>query len=90
MPKVGRCTVTATIFQAARINPEEKKEDIVCPNTQQNIVIIRTPRRFNADRYMVQIQIDGTTSTPTKRLPAKEDPLLDGLKDENIVSHRSP
>lgn len=103
IPKVGSPTVTAAIFQAARINQEEGREDTVCPNTQQNIVIISTPRRANADRYvrMKQIEIHGTgydvntyeaAPNNTTKGVIRGIPLADEPKeiDENIINPRNP
>ncbi|KAH7954627.1 hypothetical protein HPB49_020290 [Dermacentor silvarum] len=58
---VGAPTVTAAIFAAAGITGVESAEDTVCPNSHQNIVVVSTPKRSNADRYakMRQIQIKG-------------------------------
>ncbi|KAL1476892.1 hypothetical protein MTO96_018034 [Rhipicephalus appendiculatus] len=41
--KVGSPTVTAGIFDATQITPAESQEDIICPNAQQNIIVISTP-----------------------------------------------
>lgn len=43
--------VTAAILQAANLTDEESSEDTVCPNTQQNIVVVSTPHPDHADRY---------------------------------------
>ncbi|KAL1477133.1 hypothetical protein MTO96_035992 [Rhipicephalus appendiculatus] len=50
--KIGAPTVTTAIFAAAGISTEESMEDTVCPNPRQNIVVVSTPRRTNADRYV--------------------------------------
>ncbi|KAH7967091.1 hypothetical protein HPB49_022528 [Dermacentor silvarum] len=55
LSNVGSSTVTVAIFQATCINHEERREDTVCPNTQQKVVIISTPRRANADRADVKL-----------------------------------
>ncbi|KAL1441910.1 hypothetical protein MTO96_008178 [Rhipicephalus appendiculatus] len=41
--KVGSPTVTAAIFDATKITPAESQEDTICPNAQQNIIVISTP-----------------------------------------------
>ncbi|KAH6940179.1 hypothetical protein HPB50_026153 [Hyalomma asiaticum] len=47
--KVGAPTVTAANLVAAGITGAESAEYTVCPN--QNIVVVSTPKRANADRY---------------------------------------
>ncbi|KAH7971093.1 hypothetical protein HPB49_018682 [Dermacentor silvarum] len=55
--KVGAPRVTAAIFAAASITREESAEDTVCPNSHQNIVVVSTPKRSNADHYAKMRQI---------------------------------
>ncbi|KAH7947659.1 hypothetical protein HPB52_014924 [Rhipicephalus sanguineus] len=55
--KIGAPTVTSAIFAAAGISTEESMEDTVCPNPRQNIVVVSTPRRTNADRYVRMRQL---------------------------------
>ncbi|KAH6933395.1 hypothetical protein HPB50_014504 [Hyalomma asiaticum] len=57
--KIGAPTVTTAIFASAKIAKEESTDDTVCPNPRQNIVVVSTPRRINADRYcrMRQLRI---------------------------------
>ncbi|KAK8768249.1 hypothetical protein V5799_015286 [Amblyomma americanum] len=59
--KVGAPTVTDAIFAAADITGDESAEDTVCPNSHQNIVVVSTLKRLNADRYakLRQIHIQG-------------------------------
>ncbi|KAK8766185.1 hypothetical protein V5799_007034 [Amblyomma americanum] len=59
--KVGAPTDTDAIFAAADITGDETAEDTVCPNSYQNIVVVSTPKRANADRYakLQQIHIQG-------------------------------
>ncbi|KAK8771849.1 hypothetical protein V5799_024908 [Amblyomma americanum] len=59
--KIGAPTDTDAIFAAADITGDESAEDTVCPNSYQNIVVVSTPKRANADGYakLRQIQIQG-------------------------------
>ncbi|KAG0434856.1 hypothetical protein HPB47_018828 [Ixodes persulcatus] len=40
-----------TIVVAANVSGEEVTQDVICPNKQQNIVVVITHKRENADRY---------------------------------------
>ncbi|KAL1487175.1 hypothetical protein MTO96_046625, partial [Rhipicephalus appendiculatus] len=101
--KVGAPVVTAAIFAAASMTEEESAEDTVCPNSHQNIVVISTPKRANADRYakMRQIHIQGklhevnvyeTAPDNTTKGVIRGIPIEDGPRalDENIVNTRNP
>ncbi|KAH7980668.1 hypothetical protein HPB49_018117 [Dermacentor silvarum] len=61
--KIGSPVVTAAILQAAKLSDEESLEDTVCPNTQQNIIVVSTPHPDHADRYarIRSIQVNGVT-----------------------------
>ncbi|KAH7936950.1 hypothetical protein HPB49_006526 [Dermacentor silvarum] len=61
--KIGSPAVTAAILQAAKLTGEESLEDTVCPNTQQNIVVVSPPHSDHADRYarISSIQVNGVT-----------------------------
>ncbi|KAH7980607.1 hypothetical protein HPB49_017526 [Dermacentor silvarum] len=41
-----------------QVAAEEAREDVICPNRHQNILVISTPRRENSDRYAVVERID--------------------------------
>ncbi|KAL1481435.1 hypothetical protein MTO96_034469 [Rhipicephalus appendiculatus] len=101
--KVGAPVVTAAIFAAASMTEEESAEDTVCPNSHQNIVVMSTPKRANADRYakMRQIHIQGklhevnvyeTAPDNTTKGVIRGIPIEDGPRalDENIVNTRNP
>ncbi|KAH7939379.1 hypothetical protein HPB52_011673 [Rhipicephalus sanguineus] len=101
--KVGAPAVTAAIFAAASMTGEESAEDTVCPNLHQNIVVVSTPKRANADRYarMRQIYIQGklhevnvyeTAPDNTTKGVIRGIPIEDGPRalDENIVNPRNP
>ncbi|KAK8764967.1 hypothetical protein V5799_032424, partial [Amblyomma americanum] len=101
--KVGAPTVTAAIFAAADITGDESAEDTVYPNSHQNIVVVSTPKRANADRYakLREIHIQGkphevnayeTAPDHTTKGVIRVIPIEDGTPalDENIVNPRNP
>ncbi|KAH7975111.1 hypothetical protein HPB49_023710 [Dermacentor silvarum] len=101
--KIGSPTVTAAVFQAAQLSPADIQQDTVCPNTQQNIVVVTTPSPQNADRYVCikSIQINGFTHDVNAYETAAEDttkgvirgiPLSDTPQQINasIVNTRNP
>ncbi|KAH7945784.1 hypothetical protein HPB49_020558 [Dermacentor silvarum] len=103
IPKVGSPTVTAAIFQATQLSPEETQDDTICPNVQQNIVVISTPRPLNADRYvrMKSIHVNGVTHEVNAYEAAPDNttkgvirgiPLTDNAQeiDVNIINARNP
>lgn len=101
--KVGAPTVTVAIFAAAGITAEESAEDTVCPNSHQNIVVVSTPKRANADRYAKMRKIviqgkghevnayetapDNTTKGVIRGIPVEDGPQT---LDKKIVNPRNP
>lgn len=61
--EVSRVEISRAITAAAQVGGVAAKDDVVCPNRQQNIVIVSTPKRENADKYALveRIVIDGTS-----------------------------
>ncbi|KAK8777454.1 hypothetical protein V5799_029202 [Amblyomma americanum] len=60
--EVSRFEISRAIIAAANESGEEVTQDVICPNKQQNIVVISTPNRENADRYSAvrNLSISGT------------------------------
>ncbi|KAK8772005.1 hypothetical protein V5799_024751 [Amblyomma americanum] len=60
--EVSRFEISRAIIAAANVIGEEVTQDVICPNKQQNIVVISTPNRQNADRYSAvrNLTISGT------------------------------
>ncbi|KAH9379852.1 hypothetical protein HPB48_015421 [Haemaphysalis longicornis] len=60
---VTRVELSRAITAAAQVAAEDARGDVVCPNSHQNILVISTPRRGNADRYnaVERIDVRGTT-----------------------------
>ncbi|KAH7983359.1 hypothetical protein HPB52_011454 [Rhipicephalus sanguineus] len=101
--KVGSPTVTAAIFHATKMPLEESQEDTICPNVQQNIIVISTPHPHNADRYvrLKSIHVNGTTHEVNAYEAAPDNttkgvirgiPLTDTAQeiDANVVNTRNP
>ncbi|KAH6925372.1 hypothetical protein HPB50_004239 [Hyalomma asiaticum] len=49
--KIGGPAIAAAIFQATGI-PEERAADTICPNVQQNIIVVSTPSASNLHKYL--------------------------------------
>ncbi|KAH7948371.1 hypothetical protein HPB52_020955 [Rhipicephalus sanguineus] len=58
---VKTTTVATAMLAAAKITSEESAADTICPNTQQNIMVVSTPNENNAARYATiqEISIQG-------------------------------
>lgn len=56
--EVTRVELSRALAAAAQVAAEEAREDVICPNGHQNILVISTPRRENADRYAAVERID--------------------------------
>ncbi|KAH7945005.1 hypothetical protein HPB49_004742 [Dermacentor silvarum] len=50
--KVGPIVVAEAIWNAVGIDPAKRDSDTMCPNFQQNIMVVSTPCRENATRYV--------------------------------------
>ncbi|KAH7949616.1 hypothetical protein HPB49_012759 [Dermacentor silvarum] len=62
-PPQGRPSYSQDRQSCAKLTDEESLEDTVCPNKQQNIVVVSTPHSDHADRYarISSIQVNGVT-----------------------------
>ncbi|KAG0443396.1 hypothetical protein HPB47_014966 [Ixodes persulcatus] len=49
--EVSTFEISRAIVAAANVSGEEVTQDLICPNKQQNIVVVSTHKRENADRY---------------------------------------
>ncbi|KAH7955271.1 hypothetical protein HPB52_000075 [Rhipicephalus sanguineus] len=49
--KAGATTVGRAIMAAAGVTEAHAGADVICPNLQQNIIVVSTPDRDNAARY---------------------------------------
>ncbi|KAL1416532.1 hypothetical protein MTO96_027895 [Rhipicephalus appendiculatus] len=47
----GAVRLATSIYQAAAIPREAQDEDMICPNLQQNIIVVSTPIEAHADKY---------------------------------------
>ncbi|KAH7954442.1 hypothetical protein HPB49_018553 [Dermacentor silvarum] len=91
--KIGIPTVTTAVSQAAQLSPAEIQQDTVCPNTQQNIVVVSTPSPQNADRYFrhdvnaYETAAEDTTKGVICGIPVSDTPQQ---MNANIVNTRYP
>ncbi|KAL1487377.1 hypothetical protein MTO96_008001 [Rhipicephalus appendiculatus] len=51
LKKVSLIRLAQALATAAKLSPEKTKEDIVCPNITQNILVVSTPESKNAGAY---------------------------------------
>lgn len=49
--EISRYEVSRAILAAAGVSTKDVIHDVICPNKQQNIIVVSTPSRQNADRY---------------------------------------
>ncbi|KAM7311613.1 hypothetical protein ISCGN_008520 [Ixodes scapularis] len=101
--RTGTTTVASAILAAANIKSEESAADTICPNTQQNIMVVSTPNEDNAARYATikEISIQGKPYEVSAYRTAPHDTVkgvirgipIDASADEldrNIVNVRNP
>ncbi|CAN7948824.1 unnamed protein product [Ixodes hexagonus] len=101
--KTGTTTVAAAILAAAKIKSEESAADTICPNTQQNIMVVSTPNEDNAARYakIKEISIQGKPYEVNAYRTAPHDTVKGVIRgipidasdyelDRNIVNERNP
>ncbi|XP_075559996.1 uncharacterized protein LOC142591568 [Dermacentor variabilis] len=101
--KTGTTTVAAAILAAAKITSEESAADTICPNTQQNIMVVSTPNEDNAARYakIQEISIQGKPYEVSAYRTAPHDTvkgIIRGIPidasaeelDRNIVNEGNP
>ncbi|XP_050039608.2 uncharacterized protein [Dermacentor andersoni] len=101
--KTGTTTVAAAILTAAKITSEESAADTICPNTQQNIMVVSTPNEDNAARYakIQEISIQGKPYEVSAYRTAPHDTVKGVIRgipidasaeelDRKIVNERNP
>ncbi|XP_077516779.1 uncharacterized protein LOC144127760 [Amblyomma americanum] len=101
--KTGTTTVAAAILAAAKITSEESAADTICPNTQQNIMVVSTPNEDNAARYakIQEIYFQGKPYEVSAYRTAPPDTVKGVIRgipidastaelDRNIVNERNP
>ncbi|KAH7942771.1 hypothetical protein HPB52_001125 [Rhipicephalus sanguineus] len=99
----GTTTVATAILAAAKITSEESAADTLCPNTQQNIMVISTPNENNAARYATiqEIYIQGKLYEVSAYRSAPHNTVKGVIKgiptdanaeelDRNVVNERNP
>ncbi|KAL1430168.1 hypothetical protein MTO96_015371 [Rhipicephalus appendiculatus] len=79
--KTGTTTVAAAILAAAKITSEESAADTICPNTQQNIMVVSTPNEDNADKGVIRgIPADANAEELDRNIVNERNPLAVGAK----------
>ncbi|XP_037505517.1 uncharacterized protein LOC119381836 [Rhipicephalus sanguineus] len=99
----GAVRLATSIYQAAAIPREAQDEDMICPNLQQNIIVVSTPIEAHADKYQRITRITvGNNTYETSAYEAAPDytskgvirgiPLEDSARDitANVVTPRNP
>ncbi|EEC07019.1 POGO family transposase [Ixodes scapularis] len=75
--KTGTTTVAAAILAVVKIKSEESAADTICPNAQQNIMVVSTPNEDNAARG---IPIDTSVDELDRNIVNERNPLAGGAK----------
>ncbi|KAH7959707.1 hypothetical protein HPB49_013132 [Dermacentor silvarum] len=52
LSKVSTTAIGVAVIEASGLTPEQAREDVVCPNFTQNIVVVSTPDPSHAARYV--------------------------------------
>ncbi|XP_075544054.1 uncharacterized protein LOC142578560 [Dermacentor variabilis] len=55
---VARVEISRAITGAAQVDGIAAREDIICPNHQQNIIVVSTSKREHADKYAMVKRMD--------------------------------
>ncbi|KAL1480628.1 hypothetical protein MTO96_050865 [Rhipicephalus appendiculatus] len=101
--KTGPIRLGQAIFTAAGLGLEEVIQDIICPNTMQNIIVASTPSRVNADAYLkVELITIGESQHEVSTYEAAPHATCKGVirnvdigqsqaeLDRNIINSRNP
>lgn len=101
--KAGTTNVADAILRAAGISNEESAGDTICPNVQQNILVVSTPSEANATKYariqairvhdkVHEVGAYRTAPYDTVKGVIRGVPLSDSalVIDRNIVNNRNP
>ncbi|KAL1414949.1 hypothetical protein MTO96_029990 [Rhipicephalus appendiculatus] len=75
LKKVSLIRLAQALATAAKLSPEETKEDIVCPNITQNILVVSTPESKNAGAYaaLCLIRLGSTEYQVSAYMAASDD-----------------
>ncbi|KAG0444242.1 hypothetical protein HPB47_014014 [Ixodes persulcatus] len=74
--KTGTTTVASAILAAAKIKSEESAADTICPNTQDNIMVVSTPN----EETRRGIPIDASADELDRNIVNERNPLAVGAK----------
>ncbi|KAH6946205.1 hypothetical protein HPB50_012145 [Hyalomma asiaticum] len=99
----GAARLATSIYHAPEIPREAQDEDTICPNFQQNIIVVSTPTEAHADKYQKTASIKiGNQTFETNAYEAAPDctskgvirgvPLEDTAGDitANVITPRNP
>ncbi|KAH7958606.1 hypothetical protein HPB49_003211 [Dermacentor silvarum] len=103
LEKVSPPTVGRAIVEAAGLSTEQTKEDVICPNFMQNILVASTPERSNAERHVrlrsirvvdkdIEVSAYETAPHTTCKGVIRNVDTMDGpaALERNIVNDRNP
>ncbi|KAH7944587.1 hypothetical protein HPB52_021404 [Rhipicephalus sanguineus] len=80
LKKVSLIRLAQALATAANLSPEDTKEDIVCPNLTQNILVVSTPESKNAGAYAALCLIRlGSTDYQVSAYTAASDDTCKGI-----------
>ncbi|KAH7957852.1 hypothetical protein HPB52_023252 [Rhipicephalus sanguineus] len=80
LKKVSLIRLAQALATAANLSPEDTKEDIVCPNLTQNILVVSTPESKNAGAYAALCLIRlGSTDYQVSAYTAASDDTYKGI-----------
>ncbi|XP_075721824.1 uncharacterized protein LOC142765138 [Rhipicephalus microplus] len=99
----GAARLATCIYHAAEIPRDAQDEDTICPNFQQNIIVVSTPIEAHADRYQkISRIVVGNKTYDTSAYEAAPDgtskgvirdiPLEDTARDitANVITTKNP
>ncbi|KAH9364337.1 hypothetical protein HPB48_014865 [Haemaphysalis longicornis] len=87
--EISRYEVSRTILTAAGVSPKNVIYDVICPNKQQNIIVVSTPRSQNADHYWA-VKILNINGAAPKLAPMKRPPTAPSMaSSEECRWHKS-
>ncbi|KAH6928588.1 hypothetical protein HPB50_017332 [Hyalomma asiaticum] len=100
---ISPTTVGSAVVDAAGLSSEQTKEDIICHNFKQNILVASTPERSNAERYVrlksirvadkdFEVSAYETAPRTTCKGVIRNVDITDGpaTLERNIVNDRNP
>ncbi|KAH7964117.1 hypothetical protein HPB51_027645 [Rhipicephalus microplus] len=76
----GAARLATSVYHAAEFSRDAQDEDTICPNFQQNIIVVSTPIEAHADRYQkISRIVVGNKTYDTSAYEAAPDGTLKGV-----------